>query len=73
MSTAAVVAVSPVRRAVARFLANPTTGIGIILCILVALSAILAPILSPHDPIEQDVIAQLSPPQRMRESTSRPK
>jgi peptide/nickel transport system permease protein len=62
MSTAAVVAVSPVRRAVARFLANPTTGIGIILCILVALSAILAPILSPHDPIEQDVIAQLSPP-----------
>ncbi len=62
MSTAAVVAVSPVRRAVARFLANPTTGIGIILCILVALSAVLAPILSPHDPIEQDVIAQLSPP-----------
>lgn len=62
MSTAAVVAVSPVRRAVARFLANPTTGIGIILCILVALSAILAPLLSPHDPIEQDVIAQLSPP-----------
>jgi peptide/nickel transport system permease protein len=62
MSAAAVVAVSPVRRAVARFLANPTTGIGIILCILVALSAILAPILSPHDPIEQDVIAQLSPP-----------
>lgn len=62
MSAAAVVAVSPVRRAVARFLANPTTGIGIILCILVALSAILAPILSPHDPVEQDVIAQLSPP-----------
>lgn len=62
MSTATAVAVSPVRRAVARFLANPTTGIGVILCILVALSAILAPILSPHDPIEQDVIAQLSPP-----------
>ncbi|WP_235691834.1 ABC transporter permease [Elioraea tepida] len=54
--------VAPLRRAVARFLANPTTGIGIILCVLIALSAILAPWLSPHDPIEQDVIAQLSPP-----------
>lgn len=59
---AAIANVSPVRRAVARFLANPTTGIGIILCVLVALSAILAPLLSPHDPIEQDVLAQLSAP-----------
>lgn len=58
----AIIAVSPLRRAVSRFLANPTTGVGIILCVLVALSAILAPILSPHDPIEQNVIDQLSPP-----------
>jgi peptide/nickel transport system permease protein len=62
MTTAVAVTVSPVRRAVARFLANPTTGIGIILGVLIALSAILAPLLAPHDPIEQDVIAQLSPP-----------
>jgi peptide/nickel transport system permease protein len=62
MTPAVAVAVSPVRRAVARFLANPTTGIGIILGVLIALSAILAPLLAPHDPIEQDVIAQLSPP-----------
>lgn len=54
--------VSPVRRALGRFLANPTTGIGIILCVLVAFSAIFAPLLSPHDPIEQDVLAQLSAP-----------
>jgi peptide/nickel transport system permease protein len=53
---------SPLRRAALRFLANPTTGIGIVLCVLLALSAILAPLLAPHDPIEQDVIAQLSPP-----------
>lgn len=58
----AAVSGSPVRRAVARFLANPTTGIGLILCMLVAFSAILAPLLSPHDPIEQNVIEQLRPP-----------
>jgi peptide/nickel transport system permease protein len=62
MTTAVAVTVSPVRRAVERFLANPTTGIGMILGILIALSAILAPLLAPYDPIEQDVIAQLSPP-----------
>jgi peptide/nickel transport system permease protein len=62
MSAAAVVAVSPVRRSFARFLANPTTGIGVILGVLIALSAILAPLLSPHDPIEQNVIEQLRPP-----------
>ena len=59
---AAVATVSPVRRAFARFLANPTTGIAVILCVLVAFSAIFAPLLSPHDPIEQDVLAQLSAP-----------
>lgn len=58
----AVAAVSPLRRALSRFLANPTTGIGILLCALVALSAILAPVLSPHDPIEQNIIDQLAPP-----------
>ena len=58
----AVVPVSPLRRAAARFLANPTTGIGIILCVLVALSAILAPLIAPHDPIEQNVVEQLRPP-----------
>jgi peptide/nickel transport system permease protein len=62
MTTAVAVTVSPVRRAVERFLANPTTGIGMILGVLIALSAILAPLLAPYDPIEQDVIAQLSPP-----------
>ncbi|GIX11719.1 ABC transporter permease [Elioraea sp.] len=58
----AVVPVSPLRRAAARFLANPTTGIGIILCVLVALAAILAPLIAPHDPIEQNVVEQLRPP-----------
>lgn len=58
----AVLAASPVRRAATRFLANPTTGIGIILCVLVALSAILAPVLSPYDPIEQTIIDQLAAP-----------
>jgi peptide/nickel transport system permease protein len=57
-------AVAPGRRAVARFLANPTTLIGIILCTLVVLSAVLAPLIAPHDPIEQNVVEQLKPPTR---------
>lgn len=59
---AAVAQASPLRRAVQRFLSNPTTGIGIVLCVLVVIGAVFAPYLSPHDPIDQNIIDRLAPP-----------
>src|SRR5690606_33856359 len=55
-AAAAGVQLSPLRRALQRFLSNPTTGIGIVLCVLVVIGAVFAPYLSPHDPIDQNII-----------------
>ncbi len=35
---------------------------GLLLCVLVLVSAVLAPLLSPYDPLEQDILARLSGP-----------
>src|SRR5262249_51398924 len=35
---------------------------GVLLVVLAVLSALLAPWLSPHDPLEQDVLLRLAPP-----------
>jgi peptide/nickel transport system permease protein len=41
---------------------NKMASVGAAIVILVALSAIFAPWLSPHDPYEQDVLLRLAPP-----------
>lgn len=53
---------SPRYRALQRFFANPTTGIGILLCVLVVIGAVFAPWLSPYDPIDQNIVDRLQPP-----------
>ena len=41
-------------------LRNPTTSVGVLLCILVVLGAVLAP--WPHDPADQSILDRLQPP-----------
>ena len=43
-------------------LRNPTTSAGVVLCVLVVLGAVFAPYLSPHDPVDQNIIDRLQPP-----------
>lgn len=45
-----------------RFCANPGSWLGVALVLAVVLSAVLAPWIWPLDPLEQDVLARLSPP-----------
>ncbi|HET9018099.1 MAG TPA: ABC transporter permease [Acetobacteraceae bacterium] len=58
------VTVAAARRAGAmrRTLANPAMLLGIVFCLVVVLGAILAPLLAPHDPIDQSIVDRLSPP-----------
>jgi len=44
------------------FNANKTSWIGLVIFVLVVVAAILAPLLSPHDPLEQDIFNRLKPP-----------
>lgn len=53
---------SPSRRMLVRFLSNPMTACGILLCLLVVLGALLAPWLAPYDPNAQNIIDRLAPP-----------
>ncbi|MEJ1159454.1 ABC transporter permease [Prosthecomicrobium sp. N25] len=46
----------------AAFAANKTTWFGLVVVVLVALAAALAPWIAPHDPLEQDVLFRLKPP-----------
>ena len=41
---------------------HPTASIGALLCLLIVLAALGAPILAPADPTEQNIIDQLAPP-----------
>jgi peptide/nickel transport system permease protein len=41
---------------------NKTSWVGLGLFLLVALAALFAPVLAPHDPLEQDILAKLRPP-----------
>jgi len=60
------IATMPERGAWARLgtavLRHKMASLGAGLVVLVALSALLAPWLSPHDPLEQDVLQRLAPP-----------
>jgi peptide/nickel transport system permease protein len=44
------------------FNANKTSWVGLIIFLLVALAAIAAPLLSPYDPVEQNILYKLKPP-----------
>lgn len=50
------------RQALRAFNANATSWFGLGLFLLVVLCAVLAPVLAPHDPIEQDVLNRLKGP-----------
>jgi peptide/nickel transport system permease protein len=51
--------VAPLLRA---FNANKASWVGLALIVLVALAAIFAPLLAPHDPLEQNILDRLKPP-----------
>ncbi|HEX3348431.1 MAG TPA: ABC transporter permease [Acetobacteraceae bacterium] len=59
MSAALGVSHAPIVR---RLVSNPSALIGTVLCLLVVASAVFAPWLSPHDPLDQDIISRLQPP-----------
>ncbi len=44
------------------FNTNKTSWVGLALFAIVALAAVLAPLIAPCDPLEQDVLAKLAPP-----------
>ena len=44
------------------FNANKTSWIGLVVFALVVMLALLAPFLSPHDPLEQNLISRLKGP-----------
>lgn len=48
---------------IAAFNANKTSWFGLVVFVAVLLAALLAPIISLHDPVEQDVLMKLKPPQ----------
>jgi peptide/nickel transport system permease protein len=54
--------VGALSRAFRKALANPTTLIGALICLAIALGAVLAPWLAPFDPAEQNIIDRLAPP-----------
>src|SRR5215210_4873415 len=50
------------RRPLARALRQPTIAAGVLLLLVFLLAAIVAPLLSPYDPLGQNVIQGLKPP-----------
>ena len=50
------------RSALNAFNTNKTSWVGLVIFTLIALAALLAPLLAPHDPTEQNVLAKLRPP-----------
>ena len=45
-----------------KILANPRVGISLAVIVLMSLTAVLAPVLAPYDPLEQDFISNLADP-----------
>lgn len=50
------------RRALRRFYKNPLSVVGLVLVGILFLSAVLAPLISPHDPAEQSLFDKRSKP-----------
>jgi peptide/nickel transport system permease protein len=50
------------KQTLAAFNTNKTSWIGLVIFLIVALAAIFAPLLSPHDPVEQNILDKLKSP-----------
>jgi peptide/nickel transport system permease protein len=50
------------RRIIRRLLQEPTTVVGFVLLVIFALLALAAPLISPYDPLFQNISASLTPP-----------
>jgi len=44
------------------FNANKTSWVGLVIVIAVILAAVFAPLIAPHDPLEQNILSRLQPP-----------
>ncbi|AMJ59796.1 ABC transporter permease [Bosea sp. PAMC 26642] len=44
------------------FNANKTSWVGLVIVVAVILAAVLAPLIAPHDPLEQNILSRLQPP-----------
>jgi len=53
---------SPWRATIGRLLSDPTTVAGVVLCAIILAGALLAPWLSPRDPLEQNILDRLAEP-----------
>jgi peptide/nickel transport system permease protein len=53
---------SALKRALGKARSNPTTMVGMAICIAILFAAVFAPWLSPHNPAEQDLLSRLQPP-----------
>ena len=53
---------SALRRAIAPLLRNGLVVAGLVIVVLMLLTALLAPLLAPRDPIAQDIANRLAPP-----------
>ena len=53
---------SPRRAIISRLLSDPTTVAGVVLCAIILAGALLAPWLSPRDPLEQNILDRLAGP-----------
>ncbi len=53
---------SPLRRAIVVFRRSKTAIVGLIMVVVIVLLALAAPIISPHDPLEQNLDIVLRPP-----------
>ncbi|MGG5809068.1 ABC transporter permease [Falsiroseomonas sp. CW058] len=53
---------SSLKRALGKARSNPTTMIGVLICAVIVLSAVLAPWIAPYDPADQDILNRLQPP-----------
>lgn len=62
---------APVPRSRARYIwdstlrafnTNKTSWVGLVIFLVVAVMAILAPLIAPHDPVEQNILSKLKPP-----------
>jgi peptide/nickel transport system permease protein len=50
------------RRALGKARSNPTTAVGVLICLIIMAAAVFAPWLAPYDPAEQDIFNRLQPP-----------
>ncbi|CAN7441339.1 ABC transporter permease [Bosea sp. LjRoot9] len=44
------------------FNANKTSWVGLVIVVAVILAAVFAPVIAPHDPLEQNILSRLQPP-----------